>query len=152
MPGSLCPYFWSLVFMWMTIIPYTVFVIPFLILKGFSKTDTTGTRIAMSILLWFITLLLYCIGVFVTAYWTHITPNDPRFVGGGMGAIIAIIIGISIGIAQIQEFFSEKKYKREYQNHLKGIPPKIKQPSIIVTFIKATYNKYCPTINWSNKN
>lgn len=152
MPKSLCPYFWSLVFMWIAIIPYALLVIPFIIFNGFEKTDAVGTRVGASVLLWFCGALIYCFGVFVTSYWTHIPHNDPRVVAGIMTTIAIICIGIGIGYNKIKSILADRKYKKEYQNYLQGIPPKTKKPGIVTEFIKATYNRYCPKINWRDEN
>jgi hypothetical protein len=58
----------------------------------------------------------------------------------GMG----LIIGVAFLILSIKEYLMTKKYR----DNLQSESPKSKQNSVVVEFVKATYNKYCPQIKW----
>ena len=64
--------------------------------------------------------------------------------------MIAIAIGIWGGTKWLIKKWSEPKIKYDEDGY-RIWNPEPKQDSIIVSFVKASYNKYCPRIEW-NKN
>lgn len=155
MPESLCPYFWKLVLMWTFILPYSILSLPVIILERFDRSQTcsTGERAGLGFIAWFIldiTIgMVTCIGLFFeepvkdTLYY-HLT------VIGTLGWFLSIGIGIATLYNYIMKKIKESKIK--YDEHGRRIwNPEPKQDSIIVSFVKASYNKYCPRIDWDHK-
>jgi hypothetical protein len=152
MPSNLCPYFWKLVLMWILIIPLSLLSFVGLFITRFDKT-TWGERIALSVGVYII--LIAIIHMIFVVVWLFV-PIDLSikpygqifFVGVGCWLLI-IVIGVMEGVKRFQEYQRMKKYETiDDDVNLRVKEPKEPKPSIIITFIKAKYNKHCPQIKW----
>lgn len=154
MPQSLCPYFWKLVMMWVFILPYTILSLPQILMDakdGFADERTTGERAGVGFILWFLLGLLLCMlswfGLFFAApvkdtLWFH------ALGAGFMGWAATIIIGTIQLFKWSKEKWENRHVKYDENGYRIWTKPQPKQPSIIVEFVKAKYNKYCPKIDW----
>ena len=133
MPSNLCPYFWQLMFMWIVFIPSVILSLPYSILTKIQGKSEHHPGIGF--LLWWGLYCIQCVfitlGIFFFKY-----KKDGYFYHSAVIGICIIIIGIVLGIKKLGEIFRNKK---TYKN---------KQPNIIIEFVKAKYNKYCPKIDW----
>ena len=154
LPNNLCPYFWRMVLMYLTIIPYTLFSIPVVVYdmfdKGYNNGDRkTGERLGISVGIY---IALFAVAALITAivgFFIHIEPKsffEFMFVGGCIIWVGLIIIGIIEGIKHLREYSTtNKSYYSEEEN--KWVYKKTKV-NMTAEFIKAKYNKYCPKIDW----
>ncbi len=159
LPPNLCPYFWKSVFAWLIAIPYAIFCLPVILMETFDKgyengDHSTGARIGMSIFIYFALFVLFMLGVSVTLFFTTY-PKD-SFLGnmafGGIliwifGGIMGAYHGIKAIIELVKEKKREQRYKKVMSNggtYFEYVP----KENIIIAFIKAKYNKYCPKIEW----
>jgi hypothetical protein len=163
MPQTLCPYFWKLVIMWVLIVPVGILSLPIAIIK--EDATEWSMRIIGGALLWGIAfmafLMLFPLTYFVWGWFTPKSVFGAWQITGIMLWAISIICGIVWGVITITNKRREKKrlIHREYIWNEDGdyIPnpdyvPYVEKPNIIIEFIKAKYNKYCPTIEWNSEN
>lgn len=131
MPENLCPYFWQLVLMWVTIVPFSIYALPFLIFTKFEKCSW-GERFGVSFV-FYILLGITLLGVYhlVKLYYILINMTTDNLIGVGAMLIICITAFII-----------------NYKWNGSKTSGKEKEPSIIKEFVKAKYNKYCPKIDW----
>lgn len=154
LPNNLCPYFWKVVLMYLTIIPYTVFSIPVVIYDLLDKQYTNGDRsvgarlgisAGVYIAIWFATCAITSIiGLFV-----HIEPKTFWEFCQFMGYMIwaaTIIAGTIHGVDCLREYITKDDSYFD-QNQKKWVTKKAKV-NMTAEFIKAKYNKYCPKIDW----
>lgn len=155
MPESLCPYFWKLVLMWVVILPYSIACIPSIVIEKMNPSENlkTGERLGVSFLVWVMILMLLSMLFSISLFW-YTYPKDTlgmelQHIGFFLW-MIAIAIGIWGGTKWLIKKWNEPKIKYN-ENGYRIWNPEPKQDSIIVSFVKASYNKYCPRIEW-NKN
>jgi len=144
MPANLCPYFWQLVLMWVTIIPFMIFTLPFQLLIRFRKEDLKE-KLEMSSLLYGVLLTLFCMVIGVVHLFAPFGGDKTIYVFALFGLLLwgmGLIIGVAFLIMSIKDYLIIKKYT----DNLQSESPK--QNSVVVEFVKATYNKYCPQIKW----
>lgn len=149
MPKSICPYFWQVVWMFITIIPVNIFCIPIHI--GYLIEDgrlahphgeqSVGKSIGMYILLGFALGILFCVIssialLFGTSIWGW-EVVDSIFFLSILGAFV--IWGIAY-------YFVERRNERRYERE--DAEDEEKTPSMLVTWWKANKQKICPPINW----
>jgi hypothetical protein len=154
LPNNLCPYFWKLVLMYLTIIPYTLFSIPVVVYDMFDKRydngdRSTGARLGVSCGVYFGLLLFTSLITTIVGLFTHIEPKSFWEFCQLTGCMVwsgLIIIGIIRGVNYLREWStSDEDYYSETEN--KWITKKAKV-NLTTEFIKAKYNKYCPKIDW----
>jgi uncharacterized membrane protein len=141
MPESLCPYFWKLLLMWVFIVPYTIISLPFIVI-GDDLGEKSSIKAMMGFLYWVIIGLLLTIVFALFTFWKTFPVGSPLdliqkvgFISGACGVIIFATVYILVNYEdwRFRNSFSAKKKK---------------QDSILVSFVKAKYNKYCPKITW----
>ena len=162
MPQSLCPYFWKLVFMWILLIPVVIISIPSAIVKP--KPTEWSVRIGIGFFGWcgllIVTLMMSSLTYFIWGWAADQTLLRAWQESGMILWTISGVVALSIGIVHLIKYIGEKRRdaNREFiwssteLNWIKNPdfnPKKIKE-SIIIEFIKATYHKYCPKIDWEN--
>jgi hypothetical protein len=159
LPNNLCPYFWKLVLAWLVFIPYSLFCLPVILHELFDKNykytdNSTGKRIGFSlgiyVILFFIFSMLSVIG------WFFVLPEKDSFYQfmGTIGIlfwIVLIVIGGIEGTKALIEWNYRRKIKYDENGYRIYDEPKEKT-YLIVEFTKAKYNKYCPKIDWMDKN
>ena len=163
MPQSLCPYFWKLLIMWIFILPSSISYPPEKILcSGGEKLDSWGERGLFSILFYLVILVglsvLFSLSILTNGWFVpgSILHKIQSF--GAVSVLCIILISfISLIIYGINRY-KEKKRKKQlpytWDDEGNRIPnpdytshePK---PNLIIEFIKARYNKYCPKIDWN---
>lgn len=159
LPNNLCPYFWKLVLAWLVVIPYSLISIPVIIMelreKNYEYNDcSTGGRIGLSVVLY---VLLFGIGCMLSIFGCFfIEPEKDTFymfavMIGAMLWVVAIVFGIIEG----EKAFREWNYRRKIKYDENGLriwdEPRQEKTYLVVEFAKAKYNKYCPKIDWVNK-
>jgi hypothetical protein len=152
MPQSLCPYFWKLVLMWAFILPYSIISLPIILMdRKDPERRTIGERAGMGFIVWFILFMLCCMLSWVGLIWK--TPEKDTFFVftitlGFIGWVIAIFVGGIELFKRSKEKWENRHIKYDEHGYRIWTSPKPKQDSIIVAFVKAKYNKYCPKIDW----
>jgi len=154
LPNNLCPYFWKVVLMYLTIIPYTLFSIPVVVYdmfdKGYDNGDRkTGERLGVSLGVYIALFILTTLISAILALFIKVE-KDTLFVhlvvGGCLFWTVLIVIGVIEGIKYLKEYSTtNKSYYSEEEN--KWVYKKTKV-NMTAEFIKAKYNKYCPKIDW----
>lgn len=162
MPSNLCPYFWKLVIAYAMLIPVLTVTLLYEILYIGSRNkpaDSQGERLFYGFMAWAVLVLVTSALSLVTLFWY--TPAENSWLWNVMATGVATWFGaLILGIAMLYKYFLEKrdeaKWKRvknnydengnwiPYEDRLTG-----KRPNIILEFIKAKYNKYCPKIDWN---
>jgi hypothetical protein len=169
MPQSLCPYFWKLMFMWVTILPFTLLSLPSFIWKS---DEHVGIKMIGSLFMYVGLLFLFMMGLGVASIF-GLTLEDGSLLykwrtTGIFLWVITIVICIYFAIKYVVEYIEDhrRKYHKEYVYEEIGgkrIPTGRKyyydkddytkiyienKPNLIIEMIKAKYNKYCPKITW----
>lgn len=156
LPNNLCPYFWKMLLMILTILPYTLFCLPLIVYDLFDKSYETGDRktgerlgISFGFYVGIVivaALIMAIVGLFVTfepkSFLQHL------MIGGSIFWVFLIGIGLIEGIKYLREYTtSNDSY---YDNELNDWVVKKTKFNMTTEFIKAKYHKYCPKIDWVN--
>lgn len=160
LPNNLCPYFWKLVMAWIVLIPYALFCLPSIILfEGLSKEYqngdvTTGERMFRSLVIYLALFVLTAMGSAVATLFT--TLNENTFFGSiWFGGVLfwIIIIGACVveGTKALKNYIEERRKVYDEEGNRIWPKPIYKKPNVLIEFTKAKYNKYCPKIDWTNK-
>ena len=139
MPNNLCPYFWKLVIMYILIIPYFIITLPSQILYKFEKNDIQ-INLGYSLVLYFIIFLIVCIASVPILLLFDLNPNEfwkNIFGYGVLSWVVLIVFGIYHGFKYLLRYLKQNPNETQKENS-----------NILVEFVKAKYNKYCPKINW----
>ena len=153
MPQSLCPYFWKVVLMYLTIIPYTILSLPYMIFNGKDKSGDYAekpiTGLFMYIALGLALSMLWSISILFVGFF----PKDSFAIHIQILGILLWAVGIALGAWHGTKWLIErhKRSKIRYDENGYRIwePVQPKEPNLVVEFVKATYNKYCPKIDWT---
>lgn len=143
-PTNLCPYFWKLVLAFLLMPIFLPLVAPMLILDSVIEDEDENLKeqgvisilVAGGILAWIVIFIIFCL-LSCFFIWSPIEKgfwNTIRTVGytfWGLG----ILVGGYYGVRALFQRIRKKN-------------PKQHSDSLIGSFIKAKYNKYCPQINW----
>ena len=70
------------------------------------------------------------------------------FIGWG----VTIVLGAAALTKWAKEKWENRHVRYDKDGYRIWTPVEPKQPSIIVEFVKAKYNKYCPKIDWKYNN
>ena len=139
--------------MWTFIIPYTILSLPIILMdRKDSEHRTTGERAGMGFIVWFILFMLGCMLSWVGLIWKN--PEKDTFFEftitlGFIGWVIAIFVGGIELFKVLKEKWENRGIKYDENGWRICAQPKEQEPSIIKEFIKASYNKYCPRIEWT---
>ena len=164
MPSNLCPYFWKLVLAFTLSVPVLIVtaVYELFFIKNQSKkpADSPSERFVLGLLCWPVLFLTVAVLSPILLFW--ITPENNSILWNLISAgivtwAIAIIFGIIAGVKHLKEKRDDVKWNNRnsdnvYDENGNWIPLEDriieKKPNLIVEFIKAKYNKYCPKIDW----
>jgi hypothetical protein len=84
----------------------------------------------------------------VLIFFTN-TPLNPFMVTSTVIGLFGNIGLLVIGLVNLWEYIEDKIYDARYKRKYNKLRTKeANKPSLIVEFIKAIYNKYCPKIDW----
>ena len=159
MPTNLCPYFWKLVLMYTLLTPTTILYLPLFVIKN--ESTEQGERIAISFFSWILVFGAFLMIFPITYFFYGWFPDDSYFGSFQTIGIIlwigASLIGVTFGIVHFINKRRENKLRKTYKyiwdefgdyvpnpNYVPYEP----KPNILVEFIKASYHKYCPKIDW----
>lgn len=165
LPKNLCPFFWKTVYMYLTLLPLLVIAWPAILFIEQPWSEENGDemensqRIGGGFFLYVVGFL--ALTAIAAPFRFFMTFKEGGFFDEStrVGAFIWVVaIGISLYflIKGIVNYIKEKRQNRLYEK-LKnaGWPDDlITEPkkNLLIEFIKAKYNKYCPQIEWeSNK-
>jgi len=165
MPQSLCPYFWKLLWLYLAIIPMIVFTLPLQIYDKFDKQNNTD-RLRDGLIGYGILFFSFAmISSLSLLFGFKPIDNDSfisKYIGLGVALwYVAILVGVIIGIVKLvnykkrkyyYEYADDDYYGRKYyfdKNHQRVyVDEQEEKDSLLVAFIKAKYNRYCPKITW----
>lgn len=153
MPENLCPYFWQCVWMYLTIIPYSIMSLPFILFPKLEKpigVCTNANRPFMGMISYFVLFCIGCMGFTAATIWTasdaKIDLLEPVYLIGFVWWAALFIVGL---IGMMRSIIKSGIIKKLFQPKVKLYAPR--SESIIISFVKAKYNKYCPKIEWKYK-
>lgn len=176
LPQSLCPYFWKLVLMGLLIIPYVIASAPVLIWSIFEKDAdgvSIGEKLGVSFIIYCGIVASFCLLSPILLIWFDL-PKDKgldTFITGSIrvGLLLWVIVIIAVIVWSISWLVNNRKglFRKKYAEH----DHKLDTPTgrmfylnsdggrvyfepkkyILIEFIKGTYNKYCPKIEWTNE-
>lgn len=157
MPESLCPYFWKLVAAWPLTILFFPLLLPFWIGENFNKDKSNRmpfpAQALIGLILYLLLYFLFCIGVTISAFWITYSEKSDWYARYLLGWVVIGVIAICLityGIIEWRNHLRIKKMESRYDENGNYLPNEEPKPSIIVEFVKAKYNKYCPKIDWKN--
>lgn len=159
MPQNLCPYFWKLVIAYVFAAPIFLIALPTRFIRA--DIDTSGERFGLGLIFWAILFLSIC-GIFtgLTIFFVAFTKGSFLYHIQMIGAFVLFFAGIISTIFGAIHLIKRAKEKREdrhrkyvwingdYVENPNYVGPAVKRPNLIVEFVKAKYNKYCPKIDW----
>jgi hypothetical protein len=154
MPESLCPYFWKLVAAWPITILFIPLLIPFWIvdkINGDSGRMPFPAQVLISLLIYGALFCVFCICVTISSIWiTHYQGTNwyGWYVSGILVIVCLLVVGIILLFKELKERRKLKRMESRYDENGNYLPTEEPKPNIIVEFIKAKYNKYCPKIDW----
>jgi hypothetical protein len=147
LPNNLCPYFWKVVLMYLTIIPYVLISIPVVVYDLFDKQykngeRKTGERLGISAGVYIGLFVLATLISAILALFIKVE-KDTLFeflvVGGCLFWTGLIVIGVIEGVKHLREYSTrDESYFDEQQD--KWVVKKAKV-NMTTEFIKAKYNK-----------
>ena len=160
MPQSLCPYFWKLLIAWTFCVPYAIITAPIRNkLSYYSEWENGAQKIGVSIMLWGMIGMVISMVYSITSLWGFYP--DKSFLGtiqrfGVATFIILFFIGLIFGIIILFKFYFDKKrdnrrktiWSSSEQDYILNPDYRGDTPNLLIEFIKAKYNKYCPKIDW----
>jgi|GEM_PF-2728266 len=155
MPTNLCPYFWKLVFMYIFIIPYSIIVLPAIIMKDEGGSDV---RFITSILIWAMIFFGF-LAIYAPVTWliwgmsTKGTLMGTLQMGGFIIWAIGLIVLATWGTITYTQRKKNQKYvwSEEKYEYIENPDYSPSFATIAKEFIKAKYHKYCPQITWNDK-
>jgi hypothetical protein len=156
MPGNLCPYFWKLVIAYMMALPLFVSTLPYEIIyfKSRENDEKISNRIFVSFIICLFFWAAFCLlSVFSLIFGYRPVHESGMYysIGTGiLGWLIIIPIVSYHGIKYLIQKAKEPKRIYDEEGRL-VIQGKRTKPNIVVEFVKAKYNKYCPKIEWKNE-
>ena len=150
LPENLCPYFWKLVIGFLLLIPNALLQLPTRIFKGLLEdlysTDfkDTGNYQSYGLLTWFLLALaaVVIISLIHLGLWIFGFNHIPFLAGLGMTVLFTVAAFVSV------HFYNEWKEDREFKKELRRLEGIEEKQGIVMEFLKATYNRYCPKIKW----
>jgi hypothetical protein len=152
MPQNLCPYFWKVVLMYFIIIPYAILSLPYLFMKGKDRGDDFAEKPVTGFFIYIALGLAASMLFSISVFW-YTAPKDSFLLQmqilGILLWIVAIAISIYHGVKYIRRRIEESKIKYDENGYRIWEAPKPKEPNLFVEWVKATYNEYCPRIEWS---
>lgn len=162
MPQSLCPYFWKLVIAYIFIVPIAVLSVPIFLFRQQDSIEKPGQRFFIGALLWVVLSLaiMMIVGPLSTLFTGLL--HDGSFLAmiqsmGFLTLFVVVLFCLIGGIIYLASKIKEENRRRrsewiwdEYGDYIKNpdYSPYAAKPNIIIEFIKATYHKYCPKIDW----
>lgn len=150
MPNNLCPYFWKLVVAYIIALPVLVFTLPYelvrLFIKNKEEMDMPLLPRIISTVIFVLALILIASVLAPISLFFGYTPIEGSKLESiiHFGVFLWVIWGI-VGLVYGIRYLVDK-----YKNRSKVIK-EAKSENIVVEFVKAKYNKYCPKIEWVNK-
>lgn len=154
LPKNLCPYFWKVLLMYSTFIPYVLFSIPVVVYDLFDKQyengdRKTGERLGVSVGVYIALFIIASLISAIVALFINVEPKSSLEILVVIGTIFwlgLIIFGVIEGIKYLKEYTTrDEPYYDETQDRWVVKRAKI---NLTAEFIKAKYNKYCPKLEW----
>lgn len=162
MPQSLCPYFWKLVIAYIFIVPLAVLSLPIFLFKQQNSIENAFQRPFIGGFMWAFLLIavMMIVGPLSSLFVGFL--HDGSFLAhiqsvGFITLFVVITMSLIGGIVYLTSKIKEQNRRRrsewiwdEYGDYIKNpdYSPYAAKPNIIIEFIKATYHKYCPKIDW----
>lgn len=145
MPNNLCPYFWKLFVAYILALPVFIVTLPYEICWGkFGKDhETLGAKLGLSLVCYLIVVAaMTLLSPLCLLIYSNIAEDSilHKIIGGGI-FLWFLAIGVSLGLL-IEYLVKRLRDRNETSN-------KTKNKNIVVEFVKAKYNKYCPKIDWN---
>ena len=157
MPESLCPYFWKLVAAWPITILFSPLLIPFWIADKFNKGDSQRmpfpAQVLIGSLMYGVVFCVFCLGVTISSIWiTHYQGTHwyEWYISGFVIMFVALVCSAIFLISKLKDSRRQKRMESLYDENGNYLPNEEPKPNILVEFIKAKYNKYCPKIDWKS--
>jgi hypothetical protein len=140
MPKSLCPYFWQLLIMYVFIVPYTLFTLPYHLFNKW-ENESFVSGIAGSFVVYLCLFGIFTMFSFVTFLFNNL-PEKGFWSNVCVSGFILWVFTIGGLISELTKYLWSKSREKSKTTTID------KKPNIIVEFIKAKYNRYCPKITW----
>lgn len=150
LPNNLCPYFWKLVLCCILFIPLSLwFILLFVVYFALNVGDSGDRNVKEDgylseqfIFATMINIAAFLIFSMVYMWFIPFTDKVHFFqVFGIIGYLILLVIA----------FMIVRSYWLSRRQHKRPTEYKEPKPNILIEFVKAKYNRYCPKIDWNKK-
>ena len=147
MPNSGCTYFRKAIIAYLLLIPIVCFCLPVFFFEkrnNFKDSNHYMIKCGMAIAFYFCLYCVFAIGSAIYSFYNNLNfvkdtwQDFTRAIG-----VYCLWWVLAVGIVLAIIFLIRKIQSRKKDEETK--------PNIIIEFIKAKYNKICPTLNWKNK-
>jgi hypothetical protein len=148
-----CEYFKKLALALVLFIPLALITLPItLIGLIYRNVYTIGERLGFMFFFCLVSFCLFAMGCSIAMFFVDWDKTSLICKLGPGGCLIwIVVIGVSLyqGIMYLIEYIKESRVERdEYGRRIYGKP---KQDNLLVTYYKATKEKYCPKLEWYRK-
>jgi hypothetical protein len=158
MPNNLCPYFWKVVAMYVLILPTVVFGLPWMLWDSYEfKKANIVSKMAVGAFMWIglfcaLTPLVSLASLFTT-FAKHSFLDSMAFLGC-MVMAIAVIVGLVWYGMKLHTDYENRQYEalviRDEYGYIIGRKPRPEKKWMIIEYIKAVYEKQCPSVEWDD--
>ena len=143
MPKTLCSYYWELVVAYILAIPLAVLIVPTYLFEQY-KGDKSHERIGAGFVLWSVVFIFFTLIYPLFEYFSILPIIGNLFEASCILWSIIIIIAMAIGCGIFWDYLADRiENNRTYYE---------KKPNLLIEYIKAKKNKYCPKITWIKNN
>lgn len=150
-----CEYFKKLALALVLFIPLGLITLPVTLITLFISKEnlTPSNRLGYMVFLCLVCVGLLAMGCSVAMLFVNYNPKSFIFEFGIPGLFlwfIFIVIGIVEGVKALKNYIDERKIKYDENGYRIWDEPK--QDNLLVAFYKAKKEKYCPKLEWYDKN
>lgn len=142
LPRSICPYFWKLVLAVLLFAPFTIIILPWLIVEMIQEKDVVQKqkkggffdegRIILGLGIWFFISIL--VSMVLYPFNNANKLMESLAICGYLMTIITVFFLLIVGTSNLIKRITRKKTESK--------------PSVLSTYIQARKDKVCPPIQW----
>jgi hypothetical protein len=147
LPMSLCPYFWKLVIMYIFLLPYVLLSLPYIIVNKIfndgdhDSKDNIVTKPILGVVLYFCLGILLSMLFSISIFWLKYPKDSFLYIIQKFGITTLVTCIIVYIMYLLVKCYIVLQSKKRYKNNSN-------KKYILTEYIKASYNKYCPKIDW----
>lgn len=158
MPTNLCPYFWKLVLIYMSVIPLTILALPSMVMVKLTNSHKYSTKwtplvtlarggFIIYLSIYVVLAMLFALGAFIFDY-NYIPEENEVLSFLAFTQVLGLVLVYSVVLSTIiwlTVYTITTIVKSSDADRWKS-----RDSNIIIQFVKAKYNRYCPQIQWKH--